>query len=216
MICWFASGAALFVFIGGAAYGLRLRMFPHPYYDYFICHAKGTSAGQARLISNNLAAAGKSCFIDSDDLQDLTTLFETVRSRVGTLCVLLSSQTLSRPWCCGEVVTAFQKVVPKYVIREASFRELGDKDLEHLDSILDLESSVLTSYHITPEMIRDAYQHLMTLPYKSFPAVPSVQNYVNLADGILKDVYDYNDVVQEGKDSAFNTVLILSDVLDAE
>ena len=45
-----------------------------------------------------LLLAQQSCFLDSDDLRDLDQLFDIVRCRIGQLMVLLTSDTLRKPW----------------------------------------------------------------------------------------------------------------------
>ena len=40
-----------------------------------------------------------------DNLKELDTLFDVVKSRVKHLIVLLTANTLRRPWCVGEIVT---------------------------------------------------------------------------------------------------------------
>merc|ERR1740121_1123268 len=73
------------------------RFRPSPWYDFFVCHHKEAAQAQARyvqlLVRTNLR---RSCFIDSDDLVDLSTLFDTVLARVGHLLVYLTTSTLTR------------------------------------------------------------------------------------------------------------------------
>jgi hypothetical protein len=166
------------------------------------------------LLSNLVTLNNRTCFIDSDDLQDLTTLFETVRCRVGTLVTLLSSQTLSRPWCCGEVVTAHSKGVPKFVIRESSFEELTEHNFENLETVLDLESSVLVTYHIQSKAIAEAYRALMKLEFVKMFTVPDVNHFTQLSKCILNRTYTVQDAKKIPEPRG--AVLLLSDVLDPE
>lgn len=46
-------------------------------------------------------------FLDSDELQDLDSLFECVRSQVAYLVPLLTPGLMMRPWCVGELATAY-------------------------------------------------------------------------------------------------------------
>ena len=46
-------------------------------------------------------------FLDSDELQDLDSLFECVRSQVAFLVPLLTPGLMMRPWCVGELATAY-------------------------------------------------------------------------------------------------------------
>ena len=51
-------------------------------------------------------------FIDVDDLKDLDDLFEIVGKDTATVVALSSAQLLYRPWCVGELVTAWNEDVP--------------------------------------------------------------------------------------------------------
>ncbi len=42
-------------------------------------------------------------FIDSDDLKELDQLFDIAKCKVRRLVVYLTRDTLTRPWCAGEV-----------------------------------------------------------------------------------------------------------------
>ena len=67
---------------------------------------------EARFLKAELEQAlGAPVFLDSDDLRDLTLLFEHVRE--SSCVVLLQSEAvLARPWCLAELVTAVDHHVP--------------------------------------------------------------------------------------------------------
>jgi len=123
--------AFLLLLLTGLAYAVSQRLHPSPYYSRFICHHKAHAAAQARLLQLMLQMrTQQTCFIDSDDLTNLDELFDIVRTRVKTLVVYLTSDTLKRPWCAGEVTTAYKAGVsilrvhtPSFMFPEASVLE---------------------------------------------------------------------------------------------
>ena len=58
-----------------------------------------------RLRIGNLLA--NTIFLDSDQLEELDLIFETVRSNTKNLVVLLTKMILTRPWCIGWLVCLF-------------------------------------------------------------------------------------------------------------
>merc|ERR1740121_2993933 len=149
--------AALFV-------GMVWRLRPRPYYDYFVCHHKGHAAAQARLIKMLLTQRSQcNVFIDSDDLFDLDTLFDTVRCKLGHLLVYLTRDTLSRPWCAGEITTAFSvSRVKVTAIYTPCFVAPTDEQLEKLDSFLDMTSCNLADYHMSWSVVAEAIRKLLS------------------------------------------------------
>ena len=74
------------------------RLVPSPFYEWFVCHHKADAPGQARYLQLQLTQqSGFTCFIDSDHLVHLDDLLDVVRCRVGTLVVVLTSETMRRP-----------------------------------------------------------------------------------------------------------------------
>ena len=55
----------------------------------------------------SLRYSGDGVFLDSDELQDLDSLFECVRAHTSFVVPLLTPGLLTRPWCVGELATAF-------------------------------------------------------------------------------------------------------------
>ena len=50
-------------------------------------------------------------FLDSDNLQELLSLLHTVAFETKNLVIILTEETLTRPWCACEIVSATQKDV---------------------------------------------------------------------------------------------------------
>merc|ERR1712136_37871 len=64
---------------------------------------------------------GKRVYLDSDELEHLDTLLATVQSDVSFFVLLLTEETLWRPWCAGEIVTAHQAKVPFVLVKFDGF-----------------------------------------------------------------------------------------------
>lgn len=79
----------------------------HVKYEAFISHHKSGAGSAARMIKCLLERELSGiCFLDADHLDDVDNLFDAVRQS-NNVVVVLSGATLTRPWCVGEVVTAW-------------------------------------------------------------------------------------------------------------
>mmetsp|Transcript_135156 Transcript_135156/g.431494 ORF Transcript_135156/g.431494 Transcript_135156/m.431494 type:complete len:1353 (-) Transcript_135156:426-4484(-) len=141
-----------------------------PYFHHFVTHHKADAAAQARLLKMLIDTAyNQNTFIDSDHLKDLDTLFDTVKTRVGQLIVLLTRDTLKRPWCAGEIATAYKCNLEVLVMEGPSFYtptvdELGAQ----LNTYIDVSGVQLSKYGIHLSDIREAYHWMLS------EAVPSL------------------------------------------
>lgn len=92
---------------------LRRRLTTEKPYKVFLTHHKGAAGSLARFIKLILSKhSSDRVFLDSDELQDLDSLFECVRSHTTYLVPLLTPAVMTRPWCVGELTTAFLNRVP--------------------------------------------------------------------------------------------------------
>jgi hypothetical protein len=133
--------------LGVIAMAVYYHFKPSPQYAYFICHHKAGAQAQARLLKLMLTAnTGKSVFIDSDDLKELDSLFDIVKVSVKHLVVYLTRETLSRPWCAGEIVTALAWSKELTAVVTPSFVPPSEEQLADPDSFLDLSSCSLAPY----------------------------------------------------------------------
>eukprot|EP00930_Biecheleria_cincta_P062831 TRINITY_DN48286_c0_g1_i1.p1 TRINITY_DN48286_c0_g1~~TRINITY_DN48286_c0_g1_i1.p1 ORF type:complete len:600 (+),score=79.75 TRINITY_DN48286_c0_g1_i1:129-1802(+) len=154
--------SACAVVFGSLLFSLYRRCVPRPYYDKFICHHKAGSGAQARLLKIMIQAkTDQSVFIDSDDLKELDQLFDIVKCKVGHLVVYLTRETLSRPWCAGEIVTAFRVGIKVTAVKTPSFMPPTDEHFAELESYLDLSSTKLTPYGITLPDVAHAFKQLL-------------------------------------------------------
>ena len=81
-------------------------------YAAFVSHCKVDAAMEARFLQMELEAKlGRPCFLDSDDLRDLTELQQQVRNS-DTLIFVQSPSVLERPHCILELVTACENGMP--------------------------------------------------------------------------------------------------------
>ena len=115
----------------------------------FLSHCKADAAMEARYLQGEMERGvkdGRSIFLDSDDLRDLTQLQQHVRDS-DVLVLLQSANVLSRPYCVLELVTAIEAGVPVlgvtlsssgYIFSEASAL------LTHLDEQV-TRTSICTS-----------------------------------------------------------------------
>lgn len=140
------------------------RCHHSPRYSSFVCHHKADAAAQARFLKMALHDAGCGrVFIDADDLKNLDDLFEIVRTQTVNLVVFLTRHTLRRPWCAGEVATAYatSKVVvtPVWTL---SFVEPSAADLQDLSQYVDETNGILMQYGIDWINLRSAYERLLS------------------------------------------------------
>ena len=115
---------------------------PGKQYAVFISHAKSEASMEARFVQRDLnKILGKQCFLDSDDLRDLTKLTQYVVNS-DALVLVQSKGVLARPYCLIELLTALRHNVPivglslsdghfRYEFQEAA------EFLTHLDSRLE-------------------------------------------------------------------------------
>ena len=110
----------------------------------FLSHYKVEAASEARWLQQTLEPLlGQRCFLDSDDLLDLSRLRDHVRE---SACVLLlqTCSVLTRPWCLVELLTAIDAGVPIVGVSVASGAHQYDFSvagafMTHLDTALEAE-----------------------------------------------------------------------------
>lgn len=80
-------------------------------FRFFLCHHKAEAGAFARWLKIELVGNPKisgDTFLDSDNLESLHQLLNFVASDVQTLLVLGSASIYQRPWCLGEMATAYR------------------------------------------------------------------------------------------------------------
>ncbi|CAK0864255.1 unnamed protein product [Prorocentrum cordatum] len=131
---------------------------PFPMYPFFICHHRVGAQAQARLLKMMLTSkTGRLVLTDTDDLTELDSLFDTVKTQVHHL-----RGTLSRPWCAGEIVTAFMWRKQITAVVTDSFVPPNEKAYADMAKYLDLSSCSLNPFGITNDSVASAYRNLMS------------------------------------------------------
>lgn len=159
---WLLCAAVLGPFIAGLAaicYSVWRHFQPSNVFGMFLCHHKGGAGSLCRLIKL-LISRHSNCnvFLDSDQLEDLDLIFDTIRAKTKSVVVVLSPELLKRMWCAGEIVTAFKNKVITVPLICDGFIQLTS---ETLDAIPDVwtaqQKQILANYGITMEDVKQAY-----------------------------------------------------------
>merc|ERR1719291_262439 len=156
----------------GAIIGIAGLLFwrsvqPGVVYAAFLCHHKVGCGVGARLMKLELENQLSSpVFLDSDNLEDLDTLLDTVRCEVRNLVVLLTDQTLSRPWCAGEIGIAFTNRVRMIPVAVDNYEDVPEDELtvENIGARWSPEQFAPCQCNgVSLEIVRQAYVYLQSL-----------------------------------------------------
>ncbi|CAE7190230.1 unnamed protein product [Symbiodinium microadriaticum] len=74
-------------------------------------------------------------FLDSDQLEDLDLIFNTIRATTKSVVVVLTPELLKRMWCAGEIVTAFKNNIATVPLVCDGYSQLTDDDIEEIPSV---------------------------------------------------------------------------------
>jgi len=147
-------------------YSIHCSLRPAATFGAFLCHHKQGAGSLCRLLKIMMA---KHCraqvFLDSDHLERLDLLFETVRCRCKNLVVVLTPETLKQTWCAGEIVMAWRNNIPIMAVVCDGSAPLSEKDLDEAALSWTEEQKHLLGVHgITMAHVTDAYRYLLSLP----------------------------------------------------
>jgi len=178
MICA-AMAFMIFVFLVVASRSLYRRLLLKQAYTAFICHHKSAAGSLARFTKTMISKhSPDKVFLDSDQLHDLDTLFETVRSQTKHLVLLLTPQVMTRVWCVGEMATAFCNGIP---IVPVSCDGCMPPDALKMEGIInswsDEEKQLLLGYGISMDLVKQASNHVRQLQLLNFSTLASQQEY---------------------------------------
>jgi hypothetical protein len=152
----FALTAAMLLF---SVYSDRVKRDAKAY-KYFICHHKMATGAMARLLKMCLldkigndkftTTASSKVFLDSDNLQNLDILFDTVGTNVECLVVLASREILTRPWCVGEITVSKEANTCTIIVECADYEKPTTDFIENFykyiqDCFLLLENNIQNS-----------------------------------------------------------------------
>jgi len=163
-------GLTIFILIflstaGTICFHLYKRFRPTPLFPRFICHHKADAAAQARYLQMVFVTqTGESCFLDSDNLNNLDDLLDVVRCRTGQLIVLLTGDTLHRPWCAAEIATAHATHQKAVALMTSSFVEPNSDEIEPdtIEKYLHVSDVKLVELGITNLAISRAFTWLLS------------------------------------------------------
>ena len=134
----------------------------------FLSHFKVEAATEARWLQQELEGLlGRRCFLDSDDLSDLSRLQDHVRES-GCVLLLQTRDVLTRPWCIVELLTAIDSGVPIVGVSIISgqaqydFARAGEY-MSHLDTLLEEEKRAQLGA-LGVDMVDAAFKLANTLP----------------------------------------------------
>jgi hypothetical protein len=207
-------------------------------YAAFLCHHKlGCGAG-ARWMKLELEQRLRAeVFLDSDNLDEIDALLDIVRCEVQNLVVLLTTETLSRPWCAGEIATAFSNKVRIVPVAFDNYEDPAEDQLTvsnirarwNAEDFADCQRN-----GVSFEVVLEAYVYLQGLRKVACHRVFSCLNSDILAstrtiqhvaamcrDRPVEDVDDLSPIAMPGGASLPHSpaqfeVAILADRLDAE
>ena len=135
----------------------------------FLSHYKVEAASEARWLQQQLEPLlGQRCFLDSDDLRDLSRLRDHVRES-SCLLFLQTRAVLTRPWCLVELLTAIDSKVPIIGVKILSGAHQYDFDaarnfMTHLETQLETPArEQLVAFGI--DLIDAAFKLSNTLPH---------------------------------------------------
>jgi len=156
-------GAFLSMWVTLLAGNVYKQLTRRDVYDMFICHDKVGAAAQARLIKFLVAEhTGQRVALDSDELHHLDTVLDTIKAKVRHLAVYLTRSTLTRPWCAGEIVTAFKTGKRITAVLTPSFVAPIEEQLEAAGAYLDVGGAdLLVQFGIAMSDIRNSFLQLV-------------------------------------------------------
>eukprot|EP00931_Biecheleriopsis_adriatica_P048436 TRINITY_DN27982_c0_g1_i1.p1 TRINITY_DN27982_c0_g1~~TRINITY_DN27982_c0_g1_i1.p1 ORF type:complete len:1575 (+),score=273.60 TRINITY_DN27982_c0_g1_i1:585-4727(+) len=185
----------------------------------FICHQKSTAGSLARFVKLMIGKHSTDhVFLDSDQLHDLDTLFDTVRCWTQNVVVLLTPEVLTRPWCVGEVATAWSNGVPIVLVSCNGSRPLSAASMEAvMDSWTESERQLLLNFGIDMPLVKNTAEHLQGLPTLSMPRFGELEEQENSVLQLMATCHlrrrPFMEKARAGQDAS---VLILGHTAEAE
>lgn len=135
-------------------------------FQFFLCHHKlaaGASARLLKLMLTRQSRGTRKTFIDSDDLKNLSQLFDTVAYETETLAVLHTSDVLKRPWCMGEITISYKRNVPTVIVMFPGTNLPSTNFIDNYETFVQ-GIHILTDYGIQLLQVKDALRSLSMRP----------------------------------------------------
>eukprot|EP00971_Amphidinium_carterae_P336587 6473028-Amphidinium_carterae.1 len=122
-------------------------------------------------------------FVDTDDLQNLGTLFDMVGQDTESLVCIHSSHLLTRPWCIGEITTAYRAKINIQVVRLHSVEKPSEHFVEHFAAFVP-DVACLTPHGIELASVQEALGHWCSLPAVHLPLELQDKTVTSLATAL--------------------------------
>eukprot|EP00930_Biecheleria_cincta_P028573 TRINITY_DN19944_c0_g2_i1.p1 TRINITY_DN19944_c0_g2~~TRINITY_DN19944_c0_g2_i1.p1 ORF type:complete len:1742 (-),score=234.93 TRINITY_DN19944_c0_g2_i1:108-5333(-) len=177
----FLAGLAV---IGHAVYS---RFRPPRAFGAFLCHHKAGAGSLCRYMKTVASKHSSSVlFLDSDELESLDLIFDTVRCATKALVAVLSPELLHRMWCAGEIVTAHTNEVFMLPILCDGYNHPDGNRIHAIGGVWTEEQKhTLISFGISMEMVQNAYHHLVKLPSLAMPRFGSSEQQEDIVVKML-------------------------------
>ncbi|CAE8581743.1 unnamed protein product [Polarella glacialis] len=208
-------GAGLVVIL----HALYQRFQPAKSFGIFLCHHKGGAGILSRYMKLVAFKHSSSLlFLDSDELESLDLIFDTVRSATKSLVIILSPEVLTRMWCAGEIATAHRNKIHILPIACDGFAPPDADAIESIPSVWsDEQKNTLMSFGISMDMVKEAYHHIMKLPTMTMPRFGSAeQQEAVIVEMLARCKQPKRAFADKGKSSTHPQILITGAVADAE
>ena len=170
------------------AYSLLRHYRPAKYFGIFLCHHKGGAGSLCRLLKLLVAKhSNTEVFLDSDQLEDLDLIFDTIRLKTKSVVVVLTAELLKRMWCAGEIVTAFKNKVCTVPLICDDYEPLDELALEQIPDVWTAQQKQILAYHgIAMEDVQTAYRWLDDLEHLTIHRFASTQHHEEVAVEMLQ------------------------------
>ncbi|CAE7320100.1 Grm8 [Symbiodinium necroappetens] len=145
--------------LGAVGFAIFRHFTPQAMFGIFLCHHKGGAGSLCRLIKLLVARhSSANVFLDSDQLEDLDLIFDTIRKTTKSVVTVQTPELLKRMWCAGEIVTAFKNKVTTVPLICDGFLTLTNEALDMIpDCWTAQQKQILANYGITMEDVKSAY-----------------------------------------------------------
>ena len=140
------------------------RLRPQSKFAAFLCHHKAGAGALCRFFKLVAKKYVKiNIFLDSDELDDLSRIFDVVRADTKCLVVVLTSELLNRMWCAGEIASAHKNKVPIIPLYCDGYAFPDHDSIDVIESVwTEEQQSTLISYGISMDDIKvGKWQKLM-------------------------------------------------------
>eukprot|EP00448_Togula_jolla_P039045 CAMPEP_0170645730 /NCGR_PEP_ID=MMETSP0224-20130122/43254_1 /TAXON_ID=285029 /ORGANISM="Togula jolla, Strain CCCM 725" /LENGTH=196 /DNA_ID=CAMNT_0010977003 /DNA_START=264 /DNA_END=850 /DNA_ORIENTATION=- len=132
-------------------------------FRFFLCHHKAATGAFARTLKTyllSIPSVTRAVFLDTDDLQDLGSLFGNVGNDSDTLVVCVSNGIWLRHWCIGEVTTAYLNKVQVVLVMMAEGKIPSTAWIDDIDKHTP-EILGLTEYGMATADVKSAMHELV-------------------------------------------------------